>query len=128
MSTQMDLLENKATQSFLPDDDPTAVERKKDHIDLAFRSQVEQMSIDRRFFYEPMLTAHPKKGSLPATPFLGKTFQSPMWVSSMTGGTAHASTINHNLAKACAEFGMGMGLGSCRGLLSSRFCRATCNW
>ena len=40
-----------------------------------------------------------------------------MWVSSMTGGTALAGTINHNLARLCAEFGMGMGLGSCRQLL-----------
>ena len=37
----------------------------------------------------------------------------------MTGGTALAKTINTNLAKACNEFGMGMGLGSCRSLLDS---------
>ncbi len=37
-----------------------------------------------------------------------------MWVSSMTGGTKLAGTINRNLAMACNEFGMGMGLGSCR--------------
>ena len=37
----------------------------------------------------------------------------------MTGGTALAGTINQNLARACAEFGMGMGLGSCRQLLYS---------
>lgn len=30
-----------------------------------------------------------------------------------------ANTINTNLAKACEEFGMGMGLGSCRSLLDS---------
>lgn len=43
----------------------------------------------------------------------------PLWVSSMTGGTQMANTINHNLARACGEFGMGMGLGSCRSLLFS---------
>ena len=37
----------------------------------------------------------------------------------MTGGTEMAKTINTNLAKACGEFGMGMGLGSCRSLLES---------
>jgi isopentenyl-diphosphate delta-isomerase len=37
----------------------------------------------------------------------------------MTGGTAIAGKINHQLARACAEFGMGMGLGSCRQLLYS---------
>ncbi len=32
----------------------------------------------------------------------------------MTGGTKMAGIINRNLARACNEFGMGMGLGSCR--------------
>lgn len=43
-----------------------------------------------------------------------------MWVSSMTGGTAWAGTINHNLARLCADLRMGMGLGSCRQLLYSQ--------
>lgn len=100
-------------------DDPTAVSRKKDHIELAFRSRVESGELDRRFYYEPMLAAHPKPGSLAPLPFLGKTLRVPIWVSSMTGGTALAGKINHQLARACAEFGMGMGLGSCRQLLYS---------
>ena len=37
----------------------------------------------------------------------------------MTGGTELAKTINTNLSRACEEFGMGMGLGSCRSLLES---------
>ena len=37
----------------------------------------------------------------------------------MTGGTTLAHTINHNLARACRDFGIGMGLGSCRSLLYS---------
>ncbi len=102
-----------------PTEDPTAVSRKKDHIDLAFRSRVESGELDRRFYYEPLLAAHPATGSLPAFSFLGKTLRSPIWVSSMTGGTALAGKINHHLARACAEFGMGMGLGSCRQLLYS---------
>lgn len=101
------------------DDDPSAVSRKKDHIELAFQSQVAAAALDGRFFYEPFLSAHPKPGSLPAFSFLGKTLRSPLWVSSMTGGTERARTINQNLARACAEFGMGMGLGSCRQLLYS---------
>lgn len=102
-----------------PGDDPTAVSRKKDHIELAFRSRVASGELDQRFYYEPMLAAHPVPGSLPATPFMGKTLRTPVWVSSMTGGTALASKINHHLARACGEFGMGMGLGSCRQLLYS---------
>lgn len=101
-----------------PDRDPTAVSRKKDHIELAFESRVEAHELDDRFNYEPLKSPHPAPGSLPPLPFLGKTLRTPIWVSSMTGGTGHAGTINRNLARACAEFGMGMGLGSCRQLLS----------
>ena len=99
----------------IPREDPTQEDRKKDHIELAFRSRVDRA--DPRFDYEPLLAAHPAPGSLPAVHLLGKAFRTPLWVSSMTGGTALARTINHNLARACAEFGMGMGLGSCRPLL-----------
>jgi len=87
--------------------------RKRDHIELAFKSQTGIPEMDRRFHYEPMLQAHPGQGLQPFT-FLGKTHRVPMWVSSMTGGTRMAGTINRNLAMACNEFGMGMGLGSCR--------------
>ncbi len=98
-------------------DDPTAVSRKRDHIDLAFKSQVAANQLDGRFSYEPLLAAHPQSGSWGEFDFLGKKMKTPLWVSSMTGGTELARTINHNLARACKEFGMGMGLGSCRGLL-----------
>ena len=98
--------------------DPTAEERKKDHIDLAFKSIVSAEDLDHRFYYEPMLSGHPKTKSVEQA-FLDKSFQVPIWVSSMTGGTAYASKINENLARACGEFGMGMGLGSCRQLLHS---------
>ncbi|MCI5080104.1 MAG: isopentenyl-diphosphate delta-isomerase [Saprospiraceae bacterium] len=109
---------NILKQSVDPND-PTAETRKKDHIELAFKSQVGQDTLDSRFYYEPLLSAHPAQGSLESLSFLGKSLRAPVWVSSMTGGTDWANTINHNLAKACGQFGMGMGLGSCRSLLSS---------
>lgn len=103
--------------SELPPNDPTAASRKEDHIELAFRSQVDGMALDGRFDYEPMLAAHPAPGSLPEVCFGGKKMSAPLWVSSMTGGTEKALIINQNLARACNEFGLGMGLGSCRPLL-----------
>lgn len=100
-------------------EDPTAASRKHDHIELAFRSQVLSGEMDKRFFYEPMLAIHPDETTQTSFSFLGKTLNAPLWVSSMTGGTELALRINQNLARACAEFGMGMGLGSCRSLLYS---------
>ncbi len=106
----MDHLDHKDT-------DPNATNRKRDHIELALKSQVN--TLDPRFYYEPLFAAHPAQGSLKPFTFLGKTVKVPMWVSSMTGGTDMARIINRNLARACGEFGFGMGLGSCRQLLYS---------
>lgn len=94
-------------------------ERKKSHIELAFESQTPAQGLDHRFSYEPALSGHPQEKTDPFI-FLGKKFSVPLWVSSMTGGTSLARTINTNLAHACREFGFGMGLGSCRILLEDR--------
>lgn len=91
-------------------------ERKKDHINLALEAQTGLGEMDNRFHYEPLLNPHPAEYDIPVD-FLGKTFRAPIWVSSMTGGTKMARTINTNLARACREFGLGMGLGSCRIIL-----------
>lgn len=93
-------------------------QRKSDHIRIALQSQVGSNEQDTRFHYEPLLNAHPA-GDLPAFRFLGKLLKIPLWVSSMTGGTQGAREINTNLARACNEFGMGMGLGSCRIILNN---------
>jgi isopentenyl-diphosphate delta-isomerase len=103
----------------LEDTDPLASSRKKDHITLAFEARVAGKEIDQRFYYEPMLAAHPGEDCSLELEFLGKKLSVPVWVSSMTGGTGIARVINENLARACKDFGMGMGLGSCRSLLSS---------
>jgi isopentenyl-diphosphate Delta-isomerase len=110
-------LENLEQKNILPDNDPTASSRKRDHIALTFKSQVTQT--DTRFYYEPLFAAHPEEGSLKPFLFLNKTFKVPLWVSSMTGGTELARIINRNLARACGAYGFGMGLGSCRQLLHS---------
>lgn len=96
-------------------------QRKNEHLELALSSQVSFDQIDKRFDYEPLLGSH-TKGEINPFTFLGKTLRVPMWVSSMTGGTKLARTINSNLARACNEFGMGMGLGSCRILLEKEEC------
>ncbi len=92
-------------------------ERKQDHIELAFASATEAAIKDGRFSYEPMLSAH--SSVLKPIQFLDKTFNAPFWVSSMTGGTEKAGSINKNLAIVAGAVGFGMGLGSCRSLLYS---------
>jgi len=103
------------------DSDINAASRKQDHIELAFDAQVTENQLDNRFYYEPLLAAHPKKET-ESFEFLGKKMNAPLWVSSMTGGTEWAKIINQNLAKACGEYKLGMGLGSCRALLTDDDC------
>ncbi|TAJ13187.1 type 2 isopentenyl-diphosphate Delta-isomerase [Marinilabiliaceae bacterium JC017] len=92
-------------------------DRKKDHIEMAFNARAKATESDRRFFYEPLFGTHTT--SQKQYTFAEKVMKLPLWISSMTGGTQKAGLINRNLARACNEFGMGMGLGSCRILLDS---------
>ncbi len=94
-------------------------ERKRQHIDFSSKAQVSVKKRNSFFNYEPLFGTHPTREDLFfATPFLGQTLGAPLWISSMTGGTEKAGKINENLARACAEFSLGMGLGSCRSILN----------
>ncbi len=91
-------------------------DRKQEHIELALKSQIPLSEKDNRFIYEPLLSAHPKDPAA-AVYFLEKYIRTPIWASSMTGGTPQSKIINENIARVCCDFGMGMGLGSCRIIL-----------
>jgi isopentenyl-diphosphate delta-isomerase len=93
--------------------------RKSDHIDMSFGSVPDHQKRMLGSSYEPLLSAHPQNTDIIKKTFLGFDFGMPLWVSSMTGGTEKAHHINHNLARACGEFQLGMGLGSCRPLLNN---------
>jgi len=98
----------------------TQESRKMDHIDLANRAQSKRIEVDDRFYYEPILAAHPSHQTDISLTFLGKKLNAPLWISSMTGGVGPARHINQNLARVASEFGLGMGLGSCRVLLEDK--------
>lgn len=103
-------------------DTPHLSQRKSDHLDLALSAQADGLQSKFQLDYEPLFGHHPerlKSFKNEEFSFLGKTMRLPLWVSSMTGGTEHAGHINRLLARACAAYGMGMGLGSCRSLLES---------
>ena len=108
-----DFIHDNPANELVPDDS----KRKSDHINLALQSQTLVNEADNRFYYEPVISGFPSK-PLEITPFAGKELKVPIWISSMTGGHLMSGKINRNLAMACKEFGMGMGLGSCRMLLS----------
>jgi isopentenyl-diphosphate delta-isomerase len=93
-------------------------DRKFEHIALANKSQINNSLINELFDYEPLFGVHPKELDLSIS-FLNKTMNAPLWISSMTGGTGSAKIINQNLATVAGEFGLGMGLGSCRPLLDN---------
>ena len=93
-------------------------DRKFQHIELAQKSQTDKFGLDSRFNYEPLFYAHESQGDW-KTSFLGRELDFPIWVSSMTGGTVLAQTINHNLSRLVGKYRLGMGLGSCRPLLES---------
>lgn len=86
---------------------------------MAQSSQSSGAQRDTRFVYEPLFAAHPNSKNV-RQDFAGFEFTLPLWISSMTGGAKHAQNLNTLLARACAEFKLGMGLGSCRPLLENR--------
>lgn len=93
-------------------------QRKDSHIELAHVAQSASSQVDSRFNYEPLFFSHPTSTDRWPQSFLGFDFDYPIWISSMTGGTDQAQVINQNLSLLCGKYNLGMGLGSCRPLLT----------
>jgi len=60
-----------------------------------------------------------KKDIRIATEFLGVKFKAPIMIEAITGGVEESKKINKDLAKACEEIGIGMGLGSQRAMIEN---------
>jgi len=95
--------------------------RKSEHIDIALNQPVAGTDITTgleqfRLVHESLPEIAYSEISLKTT-FLEQSLQTPFLVSSMTGGTEKARTINRNLAQAAEARGWAMGLGSCRAAL-----------
>ncbi len=98
---------------------PDLTERRKaDHIrinleeDVAFKKTT--TGLEKFFFMHQALPEINLADVDTATTLFGKTLKTPLLISSMTGGTAEARTINRTLAAGAQAAGMAMGLGSMR--------------
>lgn len=92
--------------------------RKRDHIEICLNKDVQFNKLSSGF--EAYSFSH---NALPeiniddidlSTEILGKKLNAPIFVSSMTGGLEQGEKINKNLAQACQNLGLFMGMGSQR--------------
>ncbi len=98
--------------------------RKSDHIQISLKEKVTGDSISTglesfRFIHNALPELAFDEISIETT-FLGFESKTPFLISSMTGGTSLAETINRNLAVAAEERGWALALGSTRALLDSK--------
>lgn len=101
----------------------TTSKRKSEHIRICSEKNVEAKIATAGFEYVHLIhrcipEVDFEKIDL-SVEFLGFKFKAPIMISAMTGGTAEATIINANLAKAAEELGIGMCLGSGRALLEN---------
>ncbi|MHA6261167.1 type 2 isopentenyl-diphosphate Delta-isomerase [Sporosarcina sp. CAU 1771] len=98
-------------------------QRKSEHIQITLNEKVTGESITTglesfKFVHNALPEIAFDEISI-ATSFLSFECKTPFLISSMTGGTALAGTINQNLAMAAEENGWALALGSTRALLDS---------
>lgn len=98
--------------------------RKQDHIDICLNKDVEGKQITNGFErYRLIHEALPEMDfdsiQTNAT-FLNKPLKVPFIVSSMTGGTSEATSINRKLAQAAEKKGWAFGIGSIRAALEQQ--------
>jgi isopentenyl-diphosphate delta-isomerase len=101
--------------------DPTRpAGRKADHLRIAAEPGVEHhiaTGLERVRLRHRALPERDLAGVGLATELLGVRLAAPLVVSAMTGGTAEAQELNRRLARAAAEHGIALVLGSGRALL-----------
>ncbi|MEM8780055.1 MAG: type 2 isopentenyl-diphosphate Delta-isomerase [Cyanobacteria bacterium P01_G01_bin.49] len=106
------LHESQTTESTLTET------RKADHIKIVLQEDVGSKGITtgfERFFFEHTALPEADLDEIDLSLQLwGKRLQAPLLISSMTGGTKAAHTINLNLAEAAQALGIAMGVGSQR--------------
>lgn len=92
--------------------------RKADHLRICLEEDVQfrhlTNGLERYRFMHACLPELNYKDINIQTSFLGKDLAAPLLISSMTGGTEQAKTINYRLAEVAQEYKLAMGVGSQR--------------
>lgn len=92
--------------------------RKADHIRICLDEDVQFRGVtnglERYRFTHCCLPEINRSDIDISTTFLGKTLGAPLLISSMTGGTKQAKTINFRLAEVAQQYKLAMGVGSQR--------------
>ncbi len=93
-------------------------QRKSEHLRILLKEDVRfrnlTTGLERYHFVHQALPEINRDRVDLSTTLLGKHLSAPVIISSMTGGTEEAETINKNLAMAAQIHGLGMGVGSQR--------------
>ena len=88
------------------------MQRKNDHIQEAMKQSFMPNDFDKIRF-EPVLLPETDIDQVDlSTTFLGQTFEYPVFINAMTGGTDKAHQINDQLSKLAAKYGLAMATGS----------------
>jgi isopentenyl-diphosphate delta-isomerase len=96
--------------------------RKSRHLDICLDEDVASFArtgFDRVRLHHEALPEFALEDVMTTVDFLGHRLRAPLVISSMTGGTARAGTINRNLAVAAEETGVALALGSQRAALEN---------
>ncbi len=104
----------------MPMKDTKISARKQDHIQINLDKDVQSgitTGLENYRFTHSALPELDLKEINTSTTFLGIHMRSPLFLSSMTGGTPDAGFINQNLATAAENCGIAMGVGSQRAAL-----------
>ncbi len=105
-------------------------QRKADHIRICLDEDVQFQTttgLEKYHFTHCCLPELDYDAIDLSTSFLGKKLATPLLISSMTGGTEQARTINTRLALAAQEHGLAMGVGSQRVAIEQPEAAATFN-
>ncbi|MAT41068.1 MAG: type 2 isopentenyl-diphosphate Delta-isomerase [Anaerolineaceae bacterium] len=96
--------------------------RKDDHIRINLEENVEsgiQTGLSQYHFIHNALPELDLQAIDISQTFFGKKINTPILISSMTGGTNQAKLINERLAKTAQQFGLMMGVGSQRAAIEN---------